>query len=1186
MRTSVVKYLWAVMLGLVLAASAWAQSQNARLDGQVTDKSGAIVPQATVTVSAAERQLSSTVQTDNEGRFAFPNLEPGMYDLSVSANGFRTFVQRQIQLLANQAARIDVGLEVGDAATKIEVRADAAQLNYENGAQQEGVPPQVINQLPLLVASGTPRNAVQFISFLPGVNTGTSPQAFNARINGGLKMGDEAIMDGVSMQEGTMSQSGMVAFFDFPTTPDMVSEVRVLTSSYEPEYGTTTGGEIIVTTRSGSDTFHGGGFEYLRNKSLNALSFTNDRPAGDARPKDNENEFGGFIGGPVKLPFLPFIWGSKHKTYFFHEEEYLRSNGGTVRPLYSIPSLQERTGDFSDLGTPIFDPKTETITNGVISRSPYPGNKIPLSDQSPLAQQWMKFLPAPTSLGPYNNFLGLPEPDSILASTDLFLYKIDHYWGEKDHFYLTIWRQKNPVNEVCALPPMLCTKSPANPEDAWVNRFNWDHIFTPTFLSHFAVGYGNRNEGYGSVSGQDANQLPKIPNAAAYFASPQANFSGNGIGTFTGWGNTNGPGYLNKTTRPTYIANELLTWVHGPHTIKFGGEFRHLAQVFRANGNQSGTLNFDAKSTGLPGVSSGDPFASFYIGAVDNGYLNVYNVSKYGADQHAFSLHIGDTWKISSKLTVNYGLRWDRFSPTWETSDRLSFFSFAPNPGAGNRPGSLAFAGNKWGPASAGVRYPEDPFNGGVAPRVGFAYQLGDKTVVRAGYGIFYTQAFYPGWGGGMSLDGFNPQISFGSSFSGYEPAFYMDNGFPAYNKAPDLSATADNGTNGPTYRPKYANHLSYTQQWNFTVERKIGNSAVASVAYVANKGTHLPSQMQPLNYLNPSLLSSMGSAELNTVFQPGQTSLYGVHVPYAGWVETLNSVGTCDPTVAQALVQYPQYCGGLTGLNENEGTSMYNSFQTKIERQFATGFYLGANYTFARLTTDASSTTQATSGDAGAIGGVINPFQGNRNYSLSPDDITHSFSLLGTYDLPLGAGKRWLNNSGFLNNIVGGWTLASSIKLVSGMPLFFSDANVCGVPSQFQAQCIPGIVPGASVLAQSWGSMDVNKPAYNASAFESASLFASGNYLGVGPRVSSVRGSPYSDTNISLAKKITIKERLAIEIRAEAFNIFNNHYFTCDGQFSQCIPFNNDPSNSDFGKWNGTVTQPRNIQLVGRITF
>ena len=1171
---------------LLFAAAAFGQSQNAVLNGQVTDASGGPLVQADVTVSSAERQANVTVQTDGEGRFSFPNLEPGTYDLRVEAKGFNTYVQRGLLLLVNQAVTLPIMLKVGDTSTKIEVTAEAAQLNVDNGTQQEGVPPKVITQLPLLVSGGTPRNAVSFVTFLPGVNTGTGQQAFNARINGGLKMGDEAIMDGVSMQEGTMSQSGMVAFNDFPTTPDMVSEVRVLTSSYEPEYGTTTGGEIIVATRSGTDQFHAGAFDYLRNRDLNALQFTNNRPAGDARPKDNENEWGGFVGGPVKLPFLPFVWGSTHKTYFFFDAEYLRASGGTTRPVYTLPSLQERSGDFSDLGNPIYDPKTETIVNGVVSRTQYPGNKIPLSEQSRLAQQWMQFLPAPTSPGPFNNFLANPVPNGILGSTDLFLYKIDHNWGEKDHVYVTIWRQKNPPFDQCELPVMLCNRAPADPEDAWVNRLNWDHIFSPTFLSHFAFGYLNRNEGYGSVPGQDPTKLPQIPNAAAYNASPQAQFSGAGITNYTNWGDTHGLGALNKTTRPTYVTNELLTWVHGPHTLKFGGEYRHIQQVFRQNNNQSGTVAFNALSTAQPGVASGDPYASLYIGAVDNGNLNVYNISKYGAEQRAYSLHIGDTWRVSTKFTVNYGLRWDEFTPTWETNNELSFFSFAPNPGAGNLPGSLAFAGKKWGPASAGVKYPEHLFKSAFSPRIGFAYSLTDKTVLRGGYGVFYTQAFYPNWGGGMSLDGFNPSVTFNDSLGGYEPAFYLDTGFPAYNKAPDISATADNGKGGPIYRPAYSNHLSYTQQWNFTVERKIGGSAIASIAYVASKGTHLPSQLQPLNYLNPSLLTSMGSAELNTIFRPGQTSLYGVSIPYSNWVQTLNAVGTCKPTVAQALVGFPQYCNGLFGLNENEGTSIYNSLQTKIEKQFSAGLYLGANYTFSRLETDASSTTQATAG-YGGIGPVINPYQGKRNHSLSTDDVPHSFSLLGTYDLPLGNGRRWLNNSKALNYVVGGWRLSSSIKLTSGTPLYFRNSNVCGVPTQFQAACIPGIISPSHVLSQSYGSLDVNKPLYNVAAFEPASLFASGNYLGTGPRVSNIRSSPYRDMNLSLAKTITIKERLNIEVRAEAFNVLNNHYFTCDGQaFGDCIPFNNDPSSSKFGVWNGTVSQPRNVQLVGRITF
>jgi hypothetical protein len=863
---------------------------------------------------------------------------------------------------------------------------------------------------------------------------------------------------------------------------------------------------------------------------------------------------------PVKLSFLPAIWGPKHKTYFFFDTEFLRSLGGATRPLYSIPSLPERTGDFSDLGAPIYDPKSGSVVNGVITRSVFPGNQIPASEQSALALQWMKYLPQ-----------------------DHYLFKIDHYWGESDHLYFTIWRQITHPNDQCALPVQLCTSNPANPEDAWVSRFNWDHIFRPTLLSHFAFGYLNRNEGYGSVPGQNAADLPMIPNAAAYNASPAANFSGNGVSTFASWGNTSGPGPLNKTTRPSYITNELVTWVKGAHTIKMGGEYRHLAQVFRVNGNQSGTVNFTALNTGLPGVASGDPFASLMVGAVDNGNLNVYNVNKYGALQHAFALHIGDTWKMNSRLTLNYGLRWDKFTPTSETGDKLAFLSFAANPGAGGLPGSLAYAGSNWGAASYGAPYPEVPFNGGFGPRFGAAYRLDNQTVIRAGYGVFYTQAFYPSWGGGMNLDGFNPSLNFAGSLSGYVPGFYLDSGFPAYNSSPDISATADNGKS-PQYRPPYANHLSYTQQWNLTVERKIGNSAVASVAYVANKGTHLPSQMQPLNYLNPSLLTSMGSTELNTVFQPGQTSLYGVNVPYTGWIDQLNNAGQCAPTVAQALVKYPQFCGGLTGLNENQGTSMYNSFQAKIEKQFANGFYAGANYTYSHLTTDASSTTQATAG-YGGIGGVINPYQGSRNYSLSLDDQPNMFSVLGVYDLPFGRGKRYLNNGGWINALVGDWTLSTSMKFTSGIPLYFRDSTQCGVPGQFQAQCIPGI--SGNVLTQSWSGFNVNQPAYNAGAFETSSMFADGNYLGTGPRVSDVRASPYRDVNLSISKSISFKEKYKIEIRAEAFNAFNNHYFTCDGQaFGDCIPFNNDPSSKQFGAWNGTVSQPRNIQLVGRFTF
>ena len=1165
---------------VLCTATAWGQSQNSSLSGQVTDKTGAAIPQATVTLKSTERNIPQTASTDSEGRYSFPNNTPGTYGLTIDATGFKQYVKTGIELVVSSPRREDAQLEVGDASTKVEVTAEVGQLNVDTGAKQEGVAPDIVNKLPLLVVAGTPRNVLQFATFLPGVNTGTSVQTFNARINGGLRMGDEAVMDGVSMQEGTMSQSGIVSFFDFAQTPDMTQEVHLMTSSYEPEYGTTTGGVMVVTTKSGTDQIHASAFEYLRNRDFNALQFTNNRGPGDQRPKDNENEYG-FSGGlPIKLKFLPFVWGPKHKTYFFNDTEFLRSLGGASRALLSIPSTQDRTGNFSDWSTPIYDPTTTQNVNGVITKTPYPGNQIPTAEQSQLALQWMKYLPAPTAPGPINNFLAPPVSDGILSNLNEYLFRIDHYWGDKDHFFFTIWRQVTQPIAQCQLPVQLCSADPANPEDAWVNRFNWDHIFSPTLLSHFAYGYLNRNEGYGSVPAQNPADLPHIPNAAAYNASPEAQFSGNG-GSWATFGYPGGFGALNKTTRPSHIANEMLTLVHGAHTIKFGGEYRHLQQVFRQNNNQSGTVDFSPGETGIPGIDSGNPVASFLAGAVNYGNLNVININKYGAEQHAYNLHVGDTWKINPKLTLNYGLRWDKFSPTWESSNYMSFFSFEDNPGAGNLPGSVVYSGNNWGAASAGVRYPEKEWNGAFAPRLGLAYAVNDKTVLRAGYGVFYTQAFYPGWGGGMSLDGFNPSVAFNSSLNGYDPAFYLDNGFPAYSKAENISLTADNGLGGPNYRPAYANHLSNTQQWNLTIEHKFGQKGFASVAYVASKGTHLPSALQPLNVLNPSLLS-MGSA-LNAVFTPTTQSLDGVSQPYSGWAQQLLS-GSCSPTVAQALMPFPQYCGSLFGENENEGTSHYNSFQAKWGRSLSGGLYLEANYTYSRLTTDAASTTQGNSAGYGGIGAVINPYQGSRNMSLSPDDIPNVLSIMGVYDAPFGKGKQFFNNEGVLGRVLGGWTLATTMKFTSGMPFYFRDSAVCGLPGQFQAACIPAIT--GQVLAQSWSGFDVNKPAFNASAFTPASAF-NGFYLGTGPRVSSVRGSPYRDVNLSLARKFAIRERLTFEVRAEAFNAFNNHYFTCDGEaFGDCIPFNNDPSSANFGTWNGTVSQPRNIQLVGRIQF
>src|SRR5215472_1105885 len=289
-----------ILLGLTTVVTA--QIGNASLGGTVTDQSGAAVPGAVLTLTNSATGFKATFTSDNSGDYSFRNLTPGTYDLTASKNGFQTHSQKSIVITINQSARIDVGLKVGQQSETISVEAQASPINFDNGTLQGGADPETVKDLPLVV-EGKPRSSAALAVLLPGISTGGSNQAFQARINGGQESGDEALLDGATMQEGFMSQSGMVSIHqDFQMSPDMIQEVKVLTSSYDAQYGSSTSGQITMVSKSGTNTFHGTAFEYARNRSLNANTWTNNF-LGQPRPTDNEHNFGAFIGGPIKLPW-------------------------------------------------------------------------------------------------------------------------------------------------------------------------------------------------------------------------------------------------------------------------------------------------------------------------------------------------------------------------------------------------------------------------------------------------------------------------------------------------------------------------------------------------------------------------------------------------------------------------------------------------------------------------------------------------------------------------------------------------------------------------------------------------------------------------------------------------------------------------------------------------------------------
>jgi hypothetical protein len=1172
---------------LFLPSVSSAQSFNGAITGVVRDSSRAVVPDAALTLrNVATDQTLATAVSGADGEYAFRNLAPGRYEITATKQGFRQVVLPNVDVTLSSVQRVEIELPVGAQSERVEVVGGSSVLST-TGTQEHGITPETLGQLPLIFDSG-PRSSATFAILMPGVSTGGRASAFDARINGGLQSGDEATVDGVSMQQGFMSQGGMVSIFqDFPMSPDMVSEVKVLTSNYAPEYGSSLSGQIMAVTKSGGSTFHGAIFEYHRDDGLNAKQW-------GAAEKGllRKNNFGANIGGPVKVPFL---WSDRMKSYFYFNYEGYRQVGGSNQPTLSIPSVAERNGDFSDWRDatgnliPIYDPATlRPNANGTgFIKDQFMGcngnqpNVICPSRISPLVRPWLQALPTPTSNGPLNNFLAPAIPDTILGNSDYYMGRYDLQPTKNDHAFLSVWHQRAPAKFVSTLPQPIANETYSDPQNSWVNRFNYDRVFSTTLLNHMSMGYLNRNEGYGSVNAGSVGDFPKIAGVAGYNVPPTMTFSDG----FAQFGNNAGVNVGNITTRPTFIINDMVTWTRARHTIKFGMEYRKIMGNIHANSNQAGTFNFARGATGLVGVNSGSPIASFLLGAVDNADVAFRTVDSWYPRQHAWVFHGGDTWRVNDRLTFDYGLRWDYFSPSSEKYDHFSFFDpVGPNPGAGGLPGRLAFAGGGYGAASYGKRYPEDEWYGGFAPRLGGVYRLNAKTVVRSGYGIFYTQSFYPGWGGGISLDGFSANPSFSSTQGGIQPAFLLSEGFPQnFTPPPTIRSDYRNGQ-GILYRPIDANHRSYSHQWNVTVEREVFAQASLSVAYVGTAGRRLPSSIDADNAIDPTYLS-LGN-KLYDEFQPGMTTLNGVKLPYPGWVEQMTG---CAPSVAQALRPFPQYCDNLVGLNQNRGESQYHSLQAKLERRFSQGLYALVSYTLSRTVSNGSDNTQSDATTWSGAHGVISPFEKSRTKAVTVDDVPQVLSTALVYELPFGHGRKYLNQGGAAQALLGGWQISTIFRYSSGLPFFFRvNGTACNVPGQFRAGCIPAITNPSAVFAQDKGSFDPNQgPLFNKDAFEPVSAF--NFYYGRGNRIEEdVRGFGYHNQDLSFIKNTRLPGRANFQFRIEMFNMWNWHVFGARGTTfgATTDAFDLDLASPTFGKWKGGVSDPRNIQVAARIEF
>ena len=1054
--------------------------------------------------------------------------------------------------------RVDVTLPVGGLQDRVEVTSGTSVLNT-TATQEHGITPETLQQLPLMMNSG-PRAAAGFAILMPGVSTGGGSNAFDARINGGLQSGDEATVDGVSMQQGFMSQGGMVSIFqDFPMSPDMVSEVKVLTSNYAPEYGSSTSGQIMAVTRSGGSSFHGAGFIYHRDDSLKATQW-----GADSKPEFNRNNYGANIGGPAKLPGL---WNDKVKSFFFFNYEGYRQTGGSNAPTLSIPSLRQRNGDFTDWRDssgnliPIYDPATiRPDGSGGFIKDQFMGcdgrtpNVICPSRINPIVRAWLDALPNPTSDGPLNNYLGPAIPDTILGNSDYYLGRYDLQFASSDHMFASFWHQRAPAKFASVLPQSIANETYSDPQNSWVNRFNWDRTFSPTLLNHMSMGYLNRNEGYGSVNQEFVGDFPQIAGVAGHNVPPQMSFGDD----FAQFGNNAGVNVGNITTRPTFIINDMVTWTRGAHTLKSGWSTARSWATSTPTANQAGTLQLPARCHRARRREQRQPDRALPArrrrqwqrrrsASVDSSYPR----------QTAWILHAGDTWRVNNRFTLDYGLRWDYYSPSSEKYDRFSFFDpIGANPGAGGRPGRLAFAGDSYGAASYGARYPEEDWYGGFAPRLGAVYSLNDKTVLRTGWGIFYTQAFYPGWGGGISQDGFSNSPRFSSTLGGIQPAFYLDQGLPQnFTQPPDIRSDYRNGQ-GILYRPLDANERSYAHQWNISVDRELGANLSLSVAYVGSAGRRLPSSIEPLNAIDPGLPVDRRPAERRVPAGHDEPQRRAAAVPGLGRADDrLRAVGGAGAPSLPAVLRQPPG-------PERELRRVAVQLAADEAREALLGRHLRARVLHAveddrragRTTRSATPTTWS------GLQGVISPFEQERNKAMAVTDTPHVLSVAFVYELPFGEGKKWANTGGLANALVGGWQVSTIFRYSSGLPFFFR-SSFCNVPGQFRAGCIPAIVNPSAVFAQDKGNFDPDAgPLFNAGGLRvggRVQLLLRARQ----PRRGDVRGFGFHNQDLSFIKNTRMSGNTNLQFRVEMFNVWNWHIFSESDR--QCLTGSPSPSTS-----------------------